>query len=103
VIAFIGVLFESASVAVMISIALMFISGVLAQKDNVVKLLSSEWARQLWTGLYWGVPKVWDLGKSMMMLISEREAAWVTPAWTSAVFGAVVLAAAIQIFRKRDY
>jgi ABC-type transport system involved in multi-copper enzyme maturation permease subunit len=103
VITFIGVLFESASVAVMISVALMFISGVLAQKDNVVKLLSSEWARELWTGLYWALPKVWDLGKSMMRLISDREAPWVTPAWTSAVFGIVVLAAAIQIFRKRDY
>jgi ABC-type transport system involved in multi-copper enzyme maturation permease subunit len=103
VITFIGVLFESASVAVMVSVALMFISGVLAQKDNVLKLLSSEWARELWTGLYWALPKVWDLGKSMMRLISDREAPWVTPAWTSAVFGIVVLAAAIQIFRKRDY
>lgn len=103
VITFIGVLFESASVAVMVSVALMFISGVLAQKDNVVKLLSSEFARDLWTGLYWSLPKVWDLGKSMMNLISDRQASWVTPAWTSAVFGVVVLAAAIQIFRKRDY
>jgi ABC-type transport system involved in multi-copper enzyme maturation permease subunit len=103
VITFIGVLFESASVAVMVSVALMFISGVLAQKDNVVKLLSSEWARDLWIGLYWTLPKVWDLGRSMMNLISDRQAAWVTPAWTSAVFGIVVLAAAIQIFRKRDY
>jgi ABC-type transport system involved in multi-copper enzyme maturation permease subunit len=103
VITFIGVLFESPSVAVMVSVALMFISGVLAQKDNVVKLLSSEWARDLWVGLYWALPKVWDLGRSMMNLISDREAPWVTPAWTSAVFGAVVLAAAIQIFRRRDY
>lgn len=103
VITFVGVLFESASVAVMVAVALMFISGVLAQKDNVVKLLSSEWARDLWTGLYWAMPKVWDLGRSMMNLISDRQAPWVTPAWTSAVFAIVVLAAAIQIFRKRDY
>jgi ABC-2 type transport system permease protein len=103
VITFVGVLFESASVAVMVAVALMFISGVLAQKDNVVKLLSSEWARDLWIDLYWALPKVWDLGRSMMNLISDRQAPWVTAAWTSAVFGVVVLAAAIQIFRKRDY
>lgn len=103
VVTFIGVLFESASVAVMVSVALMFISGVLAQKDNVVKLLSSEWARDLWTGLYWMFPKVWDLGRSMMNLISDRQAPWVTPAWTSGLFGVIVLAAALQIFRKRDY
>lgn len=103
VITFIGVAFESASVAVMVSVALMLISGILAQRENVLRLLSSEWARNLWNGLYWALPKIWDLGKSMMSLISDRQAAWVTPAWTSALFGLVVLAAAIQIFRKRDY
>jgi ABC-type transport system involved in multi-copper enzyme maturation permease subunit len=103
VVVFIGVVFESAPVAVMVAAALMLISGILAQKGNVVKLLSSEWSRDLWMWLYWASPKVWDLGRAMMNLISGRSADWWTPAWTSAIFGGVVLAAAIQIFRKRDY
>jgi ABC-type transport system involved in multi-copper enzyme maturation permease subunit len=103
VVVFIGVVFESAPVAVMVAAALMLVSGILAQKGNVVRLLSSEWSRDLWTSLYWASPKVWDLGRAMMNLISDRSAEWWAPAWTSAAFGIVVLAAAIQIFRKRDY
>jgi hypothetical protein len=103
VVMFIGVIFESASVAVMTVTALMLMSAILAQKDRVVKLLASEWSREVWTGLYWILPKVWDLGSAMTRLISDREASWITSAWTSALFGVVVLGAAIQIFRTRDY
>jgi ABC-type transport system involved in multi-copper enzyme maturation permease subunit len=103
VVMFIGVAFESSSVAVMTVTALMLMSAILAQKDRVVKLLASEWSRDVWTGLYWILPKVWDLGSAMTHLISDREASWITPAWTSALFGVVVLGAAIQIFRTRDY
>lgn len=103
VVAFIGVAFESASVAVMAAVALMLISAILAQKDKVVRLLDSEWSRDLWTGLYWIVPKVWELGRAMMDLIGSRQGEWIVPVWTSAVFGLVALAAAIRIFCKRDY
>jgi ABC-type transport system involved in multi-copper enzyme maturation permease subunit len=103
VVVFIGVVFESAPVAVMVAAALMLVSGILAQKDHVVRLLSSEWSRDLWIWLYWASPKVWDLGRAMMNLISDRPAEWWAPAWTSAIFGIVVLATAIQIFKKRDY
>ena len=58
VVVFIGVAFESAPVAVMVAAALMLISGILAQKDKVVRLLSSEWSRDLWIWLYWASPKV---------------------------------------------
>ncbi len=103
VVSLVGVLFESASVAVMAAIALILISAILAQRDSVVKLLDSEWSRNLWIGLYWALPKVWDLGRAMMNLISDRTGEWLTPVWTSAVFGILVLTAAVQIFRKRDY
>lgn len=103
VVLFIGVVFESSSVGVMVVVALMMVSGVLAQKDNVLKLLSSEWSRDLWLGLYWLLPKVWDLGRAMMNLITDRQAEWLTPVWTSGAFGLVVLAWAIRIFQKRDY
>jgi ABC-type transport system involved in multi-copper enzyme maturation permease subunit len=103
VVTLIGVAFESAPVAMMVSVALMLISAVLAQKDQVVKLLSSEWSRDLWTALYWVLPKFWDLGRDMMNLISDRQAPWFTPAWTSALFGLVILAVAVRVFKRRDY
>jgi len=103
VVMLIGVAFESASVAVMTVTALMLLSAILAQKDRVLKLLDSEWSRDLWSGLYWIFPKIWDLGSAMTHLISDREADWITPAWTSALFGVIVFGIAIQIFRTRDY
>ena len=33
----------------------------------------------------------------------DREANWITPVWTSAVFGLVVLSGAIYVFQKRDF
>ncbi len=103
VVMLIGIAFESASVAVMVTFALMVISAVLAQRDLFLKLLDREWARQLWMALYWIFPKVWDLGRTISDLISNRQAQWFQAGWTSALFGLVVLCAAIQVFRKRDY
>ncbi len=103
VVMLIGIAFESASVAVMVTFALMVISAVLAQRDLFLKLLDREWARQLWMALYWIFPKVWDLGGTISDLISNRQAQWFQAGWTSALFGLVVLCAAIQVFRKRDY
>ena len=104
VVVLIGVVSESAALAVMVSVALMLISTILAQHQFVVKALSSEWSRQLWMGLYWIVPKVYDLANAMrQMIVFDREADWWTPVWTSAVFGVVMLGSAVRIFQKRDF
>ncbi len=104
VVVLIGVVSESAALAVMVAVALMLISSILAQRQLVVKLLSSEWSRQLWMALYWIVPKVYDLANAMrQMIVFDREADWWTPVWTSAIFGVVVLWGAVRIFQKRDF
>jgi ABC-type transport system involved in multi-copper enzyme maturation permease subunit len=104
VVVLIGVLSESAALSTMVPIALMLVSAILAQRNFVVRLLSSDWSRQLWVGLYWIVPKVYDLGNAMKQIILfDREADWLTPVWTSAAFGIVLLSSAIYLFRKRDF
>jgi ABC-type transport system involved in multi-copper enzyme maturation permease subunit len=104
VVVFIGVVSESAAVSTMVPMALMLVSAILAQRRFVVRLLSSDWSRTLWVGLYWIVPKVYDLGNAMKQLILyDRDADWFSPVWTSALFGLIVLTCAIQIFRKRDF
>ena len=104
VVVFVGVISESAALSVMIAAALMLISAVLAQRQIVVQLLSSEWSRNLWQGLYWVLPKVYDLAKAMHdMILKETAADWIDPLWTSALFGIVVLSAAIYIFQRKDY
>jgi hypothetical protein len=70
----------------------------------MIKLLDSEWSRQVWMGLYWVVPKVFDLGKELhYFILAGQKNDWLTPIWTSGVFGFVLLISSIIIFRKRDY
>lgn len=104
VVVLIGVVSESAALSVMIAVALMLISTILAQRETVVKLLDSQWSRDLWLTFYWIIPKVFDLGTAMRQIILyDRQTDWFTPAWTSAAFGIAVLSGAIYIFRRRDF
>ncbi|HEX3681864.1 MAG TPA: hypothetical protein VHU83_04925 [Bryobacteraceae bacterium] len=104
VVVLIGVLSESAALSVMIAVALMLVSTILAQRDIVVKLLDSQWSRDLWLAFYWIVPKIYDFGVAMKdIILYDRSADWLTPAWTSAAFGIAVLSGAVYIFRRRDF
>jgi len=103
VVVFVGVLWESAALATMVAVALMIVSPILAQTKMMVKLLSSEWSRQVWKTLYYTLPKVADLGKMTLDLVrGSRIESWM-PVWSSALFGTVVLALAIWIFVRRDF
>jgi ABC-type transport system involved in multi-copper enzyme maturation permease subunit len=104
VVVFVGVRSESAALSVMAPVALGLISALLAQHQIVIKLLDSEWSRQLWMVLYWIVPKVYDLGSALrQVILLDNHVDLITPIWTSSLFGLVVLIAAIHTFRKRDF
>jgi ABC-type transport system involved in multi-copper enzyme maturation permease subunit len=98
-----GVLFDSAALATMVPVALMIISPILAQEKTVVKLLSSDWARTVWKGLYHALPKVFDIGRMTLSLVrGDAVESWF-PLLTSAGFAVVVLAAALWHFERRDF
>ena len=100
----IGVVSESAALSVMMTVALMVVSAILAQHRFMMKVLSSEWSRELWQSLYWIFPKFYDLATVMMQtVLLNRDVDWATPLWTSAAFGIVVLSSALFIFSKRDF
>lgn len=104
VVVLIGVISESSALAVMVPVAVMLISTILAQHQFVVRALSSEWSRQLWMALYWIIPKVYDLANVMrQIIIFDRQVDWWTPVWTSAIFGVVMLWSAVYTFQKRDF
>ncbi len=103
VVVFLGVLFESAALAIMVTVALMIMSPILAQTTTMLRLLSSEWSRQIWRTLYYALPKVYDLGKMTLDAIRNQTFGGYMPIWTSALFGAVVLAGALAIFSRRDF
>jgi len=103
VVVWIGVVFESAALATMITVGIAIISAILAQRQIVEKLLSSEWSRQLWNGLYYLLPKFYDLGEMTRRLVLDRTVESLMPVWSSALFAAVMLTWSLEIFARRDF
>lgn len=103
VVVLVGVLFQSAALATMITVALMILSAILAQTTIMLKLLSSEWSRNVWRTLYYTFPKVYDMGRMTLDAIMNRTFTGYMPIWTSAAFGAVVLGISLLIFARRDF
>ena len=103
VVILIGVLFESAALATMAAAALMVMSLILAQTSVMLRLLSSEWSRQIWRTLYYSLPKIYDLGGMTLNAIQSRSFDGFMPIWTSALFAAVVLGCSLLIFARRDF
>lgn len=103
VVVLIGVWIESAAAATMITVALMIMSPILAQTSLMMRLLSSEWSRNVWRVLYYTFPKVWELGKMTLDAIRLGTFSGFMPIWSSALFGAAVLGGAIAIFQRRDF
>ena len=103
VVVLIGVLFDSAALATMVSVALMIMSPILAQTSTMLKLLSSEWSRNVWRTFYYALPKVYDMGKMTLDTIRREPFEGYMPIWTSALFGAIVFSVALIVFARRDF
>jgi hypothetical protein len=97
------VLTGSAVLATMIAFALMVVSPLLAQHRLMVKLLDSEFWRDVWRFLYYILPKVFEVGKINMDILRGRPVESWMPVWSSALFAAVVLTLALFLFARRSY
>lgn len=103
VVLLVSVVWESAVVATMVTFALMIVSPILAQRKLIEKLLSSEWSRNVVRTLYYALPKVFDLGRiSRELAIGKAVDQWM-PLWSSALFGTVLLGAALYAFSRRNF
>jgi len=103
VIVLVGVLWDSAAVAIMVTFAIMIVTPILAQKPTLERLLSSEWSRQVVRILYYVLPKTADISVIIRRLIlNEPIASWM-PIWSTALFGAAVLAIGLWRFQKRSF
>ena len=103
VVVLLGVLVESTALATMVTTGLMIVSPILAQTAVAVRLLSSETARQIWRGLYYVFPKIYDMGRMTLDLVRGNPFGDWMPIWTSALFGVAMLGAALTIFQRRDF
>ena len=103
VVVLLGVLVESTALATLVTTALMIVSPLLAQTSLAMRLLSSETARTIWKGLYYLLPKVYDLGTITLNAVRGQPVESWMPVWSSALFGAVIMSAAVAIFARRNF
>jgi ABC-type transport system involved in multi-copper enzyme maturation permease subunit len=103
VVVLIGVLWESAVIATMVTFGIMLVSPILAQKPLLERLLTSETSRNIVRTLYYVLPKVFDLGRiCRALVIGDPIGDWM-PIWSSAIFGVVVFGTGLYAFSKRNY
>ena len=81
----------------------MIISPILAQTSTMMKLLSSETARDAWRVLYQVLPKVYDIGRMTLDLVRSQPVESLQPVYSSALFGVAALSGAVYIFTRRDF
>ncbi len=103
VVVLIGVLFESAALATMITVGMMLISPLLAQTSTMMRLLSSETSRDIWRTIYQILPKIYDVGQLTFNVVRAQPTQGLAPVYSSALFAAVILGTALYIFQRRDF
>jgi len=103
VIVLVGVLWDSAAVAIMVTFAIMIVTPILAQKVTLERLLSSEWSRDLVRVLYYALPKTSDVSVIIRHLILNQPIDSWMPVWSTAIFGATVLGLGVWKFQRRSF
>jgi ABC-type transport system involved in multi-copper enzyme maturation permease subunit len=103
VIVLVGVLWDSAAVAIMVTFAIMIVTPILAQKPTLERLLSSEWSRDVVRALYYTLPKTSDVSVIIRHLILNQPVDSWMPVWSTAIFGAAVLALGVWKFQRRSF
>lgn len=103
VVLLVGVLWDSAVVATMVTFGLMIISVILSFRTGLTKLLSSEWSRDVVRGLYYALPKAVDLGQMLRRIVLGQPVESWMPLWTTALFGLVCLGCGLYLFQRKNY
>lgn len=99
----VGVLWESAAVSIIATFGVMVISLIVAAKSTWERLLSSEWSRDVVRGLYYALPRIYDIGHINNDLIKSQPVTDWAAVWTTGAFGVVMLAASLYFFSRRDF
>jgi ABC-2 type transport system permease protein len=99
----VGVLWESAAVSIIATFGVMVISLIVSAKSTWERLLSSEWSRDIVRGMYYALPRIFDIGRINNNLITSQPVTDWAAIWTTAAFGAVMLGASLFFFARRDF
>ena len=103
VIVFVSVIWDSAVLATMTTFAIMTAGSLLAQRALIDRLFGSGVSRSTLHGLYYALPKTWEIGNLCRRLVLGQPIDNWMPIWSSAIFGAIMLSAGLFVFSRRDY
>ena len=99
----IGVLWDSSAIAIMATFAIMIVTPILAQRQVIERLLSSEWSRDVLRVCYYVLPKTSEISQIIWrMIIRQPIESWM-PVWSTAIFGAVALGLGLWRFQRRTF
>ncbi|HXJ42702.1 MAG TPA: hypothetical protein VNH18_25700, partial [Bryobacteraceae bacterium] len=76
---------------------------IVAQKNTLERLLSSEWSRDVVRALYYTLPKTSDISVIIRHLILNQPVESWMPVWSTGLFGVVVLGAGLWRFKNRSF
>jgi ABC-type transport system involved in multi-copper enzyme maturation permease subunit len=105
----VGVVTSSTGVSLMATVALFFLSAILAAQEKISAVMSKEWAAKLVDGLYWVFPKTSQLLSAT--IVGVRGAAvgrigemnYFAVFGSTALFGIAMLALASRLFSRKDF
>ena len=103
VVLFVAVISRSAVLATMVTYFVLLLSVIFSQPENIGPYFNSQWPRDLVTGLYYVFPKIRGLADMARLTFLGREIETWMPLLTSGLFAAVMLAASVVVFRRKDY
>jgi ABC-type transport system involved in multi-copper enzyme maturation permease subunit len=98
-----GVLWDSSAVAIMATFGIMIVTPILQQRHTIERLLSSEWSRDVVRVAYYILPKTSEISKIIWSLNLHAPIESWMPVWSTALFGAVVLALGLWRFQRRTF
>ena len=105
----IGVVTSSTGVSLMATVALFFMSAILAAHDKISAAMSKEWAAKLVDALYWIFPKTSQLLSATIVGVRGApvgrigEMNYFAVFGSTALFGIVMLALASRLFSRKDF
>lgn len=99
----VGVVTKSAGVTIMIAYSLLFFSPFWEQKDTLYAVLTSKIYYYVLEGIYYVLPKTFELGEINQALVMGKPVTTWMPLWSSAIAAVFIFTTAVVIFNRKDF
>jgi ABC-2 type transport system permease protein len=106
----VGVITSSTAVSIMTTYGLALLAIILAAHKQAAALVSKDWQAWFIDGLYWTVPKIFELGKAVYEFVSGNQSVGslppsltLAPFLSTAAFAIACLGLAVWRFQRKEF